>query len=73
MPPLPDVYLGELAPLKATIGWGNLGQDLSVGGNPLAIDGWQFEHGIGTHAPSELVYDLRTEYKRLVAVIGVDD
>ncbi|MEJ0090684.1 MAG: NPCBM/NEW2 domain-containing protein [Limisphaerales bacterium] len=71
--PLPDVYLGELTPLKSTIGWGTLGNDYSVGGRPLAIDGWQFEHGIGTHASSELIYELRPEYKRLVAMVGVDD
>jgi transglutaminase-like putative cysteine protease len=71
--PLPDVYLGELSPIKAKIGWGSLGTDHSVSGHPLAIGGWQFEHGIGTHAYSELVYDLRPEYQRFVAVVGVDD
>ena len=70
---LPNIYLGALHPVTATIGWGNLGTDQSVGGHPLAVGGLQFEHGMGTHAHSELVYDLRPEYKRFVAVVGVDD
>jgi hypothetical protein len=73
-PPRPDVLLGDLTPLKATVDWGgHPRRDRSIGDNPLRLGGTLFEHGIGVSANSELQYSLLPEYSRFVAVIGVDD
>ena len=73
-PPKPDVYISDLKPVKATVGWGNgAKRDKSIDNNPLTIGGKQYSKGMGVHAPSELVYDLKPEYKAFVAVVGLDD
>jgi hypothetical protein len=72
-PPKPEVYITELTPKSTRIGWGTLHFDRSVEGNPLRIGDETFAHGIGTHAASEIVYDIAGKgFKRFVAVVGVD-
>ena len=73
-PPKPDVRLGDLTALKATVDWGDHPRkDRSIGDNPLRLGGTLYEHGIGVAANSELEYALKPDYTRFVAVIGVDD
>lgn len=72
-PEKPEIYITELKPKSASIGWGTLHFDRSVEGNPLRIGEETFAHGIGTHAFSEIVYDIRDRgFRRFVAVVGVD-
>jgi N-sulfoglucosamine sulfohydrolase len=71
--PAPDIRLGDLTPLKATTGWGKLHIDKEVEGRPLMLEKKTYAYGIGTHAPSELVYRIDPAYKRFVAAVGVDD
>lgn len=74
LPPLPNVYLGDLTPAKATNGWnGDPRKDKSIQDNPIRIRGEEFKRGMGVHAVSELVYDAKPEWKRFVAVVGTDD
>ena len=74
VPPLPAVYISDLTPAKASVGWGEHPRvNKSIQDNPLRIAGTQHERGMGVHARSELVYDLKPEYGRFVAVAGVDD
>lgn len=74
LPAPPDVHLAELTPAKATNGWnGDPRQDKSIEDNPIRIRGETFPRGMGVHALAELVYDLKPEYARFVAVVGVDD
>ena len=73
-PPDPDVPLGTLTPVRSSLGWGGqIRTDRSIQGNPLSIAGRAFGHGIGTHAPSEVVYDLPAGARAFVATVGVDD
>jgi len=72
-PPLPDVYLSDLTPIEATTGFGQIQKNKSVEGKPLTIAGQVYERGLGMHANATLVYQLKPEYKRFVAVVGVDD
>ncbi|MBI5831950.1 MAG: NPCBM/NEW2 domain-containing protein [Armatimonadetes bacterium] len=67
------ICLGDLEPATATIGWGALGFDRSVEGKPLTLGGRVYEHGLGTHAPSTVEYDLDGCYERFEATVGVDD
>lgn len=70
-------YIGDMNWKSATIGWGNVGKNTNISGNPITInvDGTHtvFEKGIGTHANSEIVYDLSDgEYEYLETYVGVD-
>lgn len=53
--------------------WGKPQAALSVEENPLQIDGKVYPRGIGTHANSEMLIDLKGVARRFEAVVGVDD
>jgi hypothetical protein len=53
--------------------WGNLQIDKSVTSMPLTIAKKRYKKGIGTHANGVLRYNLDGKYKRLTAVIGLDE
>jgi hypothetical protein len=86
VPPLPDVFVADLKPIR-NVGFGhtyggvvrysgntkppqknksNLGQDLKLNRQVYA-------NGVGVHAPCELVYEVKSEFKRFVALAGVDE
>lgn len=74
---VPQLYLSDLEWRSATIGWGSIQRDRSVDSNPLRLLGDDgevtFEKGIGTHAHSEIVYDLEGKgYRRFESYVGVD-
>ncbi len=71
---LPDnMCLSELHPVHATLGWGTLGIDKSVMGNKMSIDGRIYDHGLGTHANSDILFNVNSLYARFTAVVGLDD
>jgi hypothetical protein len=86
LPPLPDVYLADLRPVRS-VGFGHTyaGEvrysgdtrppqaNRSNRGEPIKINREQYEHGIGIHAPCALSYELEPEYKRFVGLAGVDE
>ena len=53
--------------------WGEPHVAESVDGKPLTINGQVYPRGIGTHAYSELVIDLKKAARSFHAVVGVDD
>jgi len=68
------IALGSLFPESSRQGWGTLNTDKSVSGTPLSVGGKRFEHGLGTHAQSEIVYDLEEmSVKAFTAMVGADD
>lgn len=74
LPPLPNVYAGDLKPVRFVSGWnGDPRRDTSIEDNPLRIRGETFARGLGTHAVSEISYKVRSDFRRFVAVVGVDD
>jgi hypothetical protein len=66
------VQLGDLQPVKQTQGWGSLGIHTNIDGYPLQIGSTLYSSGVGTHANSELVYDLGGSYQYFEAYVGVD-
>ena len=68
-----DIRLDDLLPSTARQGWGTLQTGKSVQGNSLSVGGKRFSHGLGTHAVSEIIYDLDRAYGRFRAWVGVDD
>lgn len=86
MPPVPDVFIADLKPVRS-VGFGHTyggnvrysgntqapQKDRSNLGQPLRINRAVQEHGLGVHAPSEQVYALEPGYRRFVALAGVDE
>jgi hypothetical protein len=65
--------LAEVPLDSNTQAWGSLQIDKAVSGSPLSIDGRPFGHGLGTHAESEIVYNLDHGVESFSAWVGVDD
>lgn len=86
VPPAPDVAIGDLQPIRS-VGFGHTygGQvrysgntkppqkDKSNLGQDLKISRKTYQRGMGVHAPCELMYELKPEYKRFVALAGADE
>jgi hypothetical protein len=76
-PPEPDahgrLHLTQLEPETAEQGWGNLIYNASVENNPLRMRDQRYTGGIGTHAPSKLVFEIPDGYDAFEAHVGVDD
>ena len=73
-PPKPDVYITDLRPVSVKEGWRTTQFNKSIEGNTLRIADEEFEHGIGTHAYSEIVYDIGGKgFKQFVALVGIDE
>lgn len=67
-------YLSEVPYVSAKQGYGILGKDVSVDRNPIILGGVYFCRGLGTHADSEIVFDVSAvKASRFLAWVGVDD
>ena len=71
--PAGSVELSSLEPVSSSTDWGQIKQNTSVDGNPLKIGEVVYSTGLGTHANSEIVYNLNGQYKTFKAIVGVDD
>jgi hypothetical protein len=72
-PALPDVPLESLTAAGVTTGLGQVHFNQTAAGTPFRLDGLTYVRGVGVHANSELLYDLKPEYDRFVALVGIDD
>ncbi len=68
-----DAWLEQVRPLAAMQEYGSLERGRSVDRNPLTVGGKVYLHGLGSHAASELRYELGNRYARFEAEVGVDD
>ena len=66
-------YLSSLTWVSATIGYGTIGINQTVNGNTITLRGTSYAQGIGTHAVSQIVYNLKGGYSSFVSDVGVDD
>ena len=85
-PEMPDVYLGDLKPVRS-VGFGHTHAnevrysgdtqapqaDKSNRGGDIRINRQTYARGLGVHAPCEVVYELKPEYIRFVGLAGVDE
>lgn len=72
-----ELYLSDTEWESATVGWRTIQMDKSIEGNPIQLWGGSsavtYDKGIGTHANSEIVYDLEGKgYTRFQSFVGVD-
>ncbi len=86
VPPAPDVFLGDLTPLR-NVGFGHTyggavrysgttrapQKDRANLGQELRVNRRVYARGLGVHAPCELVYAVQPQYRRFVAQAGVDE
>ena len=75
VPPLPDVFLDALTPVKMKSGnsGGRPMANRNCTGGPLRLKGQTFTRGVGEHAVADLTYPLQPGYKRFVALVGLDN
>jgi alpha-L-fucosidase 2 len=82
IPSQPDVYLDDLSYItndylnqsraaSFCFWYPQRGKSFEV--KPLRVRGKTYEHGLGFRAPSSVQYEIKPEYKRFVARVGVDD
>jgi hypothetical protein len=78
-PPSGTSFLSDLTWTSATNGWGPVEKDMSNGekaagdGRTISIRGVTFAKGLGTHAPSDISYNLSGACSSFTASVGVDD
>jgi hypothetical protein len=79
IPPQPDVYLDDLDYIPneylKTVNfciWYPV-KSKSFEGKALKVRGKTYQHGLGFRAPSSVQYEIKPEYKRFVALAGVDE
>jgi dolichyl-phosphate-mannose-protein mannosyltransferase len=65
--------LGDWEPIEASQEWGTMRHNRSVDDHRLAVFGFIFRHGIGTHAHSTLTYHLNGVFRTLDTAFAIDD
>ncbi len=70
--PKGSLKLTELKWKAAFAGWGSARVNRNAGGQQMVVDGKPVAYGIGTHAPSTIIYDVPEGYNRFVARGGLD-
>ncbi len=86
LPPMPEVPIGDLQPIR-NVGFGHTyGGQVRYSGNTkppqknksnlgqeLKINRQTYQIGMGLHAPSELAYKLKPNFERFVGLAGADE
>ena len=79
-PPMPDIYLSDIEPIRATVFAFNMysskkkpSLDASYLHVPLKLRGVPYEKGLGVEAPSQLLYGLKPDYTCFVGLAGIDE
>lgn len=67
------LQLSLLKPSEAVQDWGDFHVNSSVDGNAFTVAGKKYPEGFGTHASSRTVFDIRGEFSRLTALVGLDE
>jgi alpha-galactosidase len=71
--PANSLWLDTLNLSNVTQDYGTPHAGKSVDNNPLTINGTVYAHGLGTHAVSRLLIDLKGRTTKFEALAGVDD
>jgi putative membrane-bound dehydrogenase-like protein len=71
--PAGETKLLDVPWIRASSGWGAVNVGMNTDGGPLSIGGKVYVEGIGTHAASEIAYDLPGDFARFHCTAGIDD
>ena len=67
------INLGELKYESHRQDWGRMGINQSIEGKKFNVNSTVFENGLGVHAYSETVYDIKGKYSSFRTSYGLDD
>ncbi len=70
-------YLSDISYKSAKVGWGKVSKDTNINGRSIVLYSMYgkdtFEKGIGAHAPSQVVYDIKNKgYTNFESYIGLN-
>ena len=68
-----DIYVDLTHVQSSSCGWGTAQNRASVTGAELRIGSATFDHGVGSHAPAELVYRVDGKYRWLTFHAGISE
>lgn len=68
-----QTYLSDLTWTSATTGYGTIQKDKSIDGHTISLKGRNYTKGIGTHANSQITYNLGGQYSKFKATVGIDE
>lgn len=71
--PMNTIWLDSLDIKKINQRCGHPHAGKSMDNNPLTLNGVVYAHGIGTHALSEMLIDLKASAVKFTSMVGVDD
>ena len=71
--PANAIWLDSIDLSHVTAGWGKAMAGRAAEGTPLRLHDATFQHGVGTHAVSEMRIDLKGAAKKFISMVGVDD
>ena len=71
--PAHSIWLENVGVSQVTTGYGVAQIAKSIDSNTLRLGGQSYAHGIGTHAESDLLIDLKGKATRFATMVGVDD
>lgn len=72
VPPKPEVFIGDLKPVKLGVGWGSPKFNTALNG-PLTLGTAVYKSGICLHADGFATYVRDPSWKRFTAVVGIDE
>ncbi|MEW6455688.1 MAG: NPCBM/NEW2 domain-containing protein [Acidobacteriota bacterium] len=67
-----EIYLSDVEPVSISSGWGMPQMDKAVSRLPLKIGDNIYKKGIGTHAISDIIYNINNLYNFFSAWVGID-
>lgn len=67
------VWLDGLKASYEKPGYGNIVRNKNILGGTMKIKGTEYKHGLAVHAPGEIHFPLNGRFKKLEAVVGIDD
>ena len=68
-----ELWLSDIEPVSGTAGYRSVEYDKAVSGRPLLLGGITHERGIGTHAISDIIYNIHGLYETFTALVGIDE
>ncbi len=69
----PDVYISGIRALESYQEWGVAKMNQSVTGKPLTVSGKTYSYGLGVHARSKLIFNVKSGIKGFKAMVAMPD
>jgi len=67
------VFLSDMIPVRVVQGYSTLRVDANIYDTPIILNGKRYIKGLGTHASSEIVFQLNRSFSYFKSDVGLDD